>query len=433
MKYGMKLCALLAGAFVLLAACGGAKKDVTSQGFDAKKQYSITFGTTSDLEPAYKEVIASADFKAKYPNVTVELKVADWQTHHDRLTTVIAAGEVPNDVEAIDTAYLGKFMNTATLTDLNQAPFNAKSFTGALVPYAVKNATTPDGKLMALPVDIAPGVLLYRKDLADKAGVSFDELASWDQYIDACKKVMSAVNKPGAKMKVFGVPHPGDVALCPINGGLTGLVDESGNPLAPKEKFIAALELAKKVRAAKIDGDFSSWSQPWEAAYTNGQIVTSPNGAWFVGTLATGFAANESGLWRMAYLPGKEYVSFGGSYLVIPAKVPADRKPAAWEVLKYFTANKEAQLLNFKVLTAFPVLVALYTDPVMDEPVEYLGGQKARQIVVDVAKNCKPDRITAGDAAIQGILINAINAVATGADVEKAYAEALAQAKESLK
>jgi multiple sugar transport system substrate-binding protein len=417
---------------VLLVACG-ARKDVTSAGFDAKAQYSLTFGTTSDLEPGYKQVIASPEFKAKYPNVMVKLVVQDWQTHHDTLKTVVAAGQVPNDIEVIDTAFLGAYANPAILTDLNAAPFNAKSFSGALVAYAVKNATTGDGKLLAVPVDIAPGVLLYRKDLADKAGVSFDNLASWDDYIAACRKVMDSVNSPGAKMKIYGVPHPSDVGLAPINGGLTGLTDSNGVPLAPREKFISALELARKTRAAGIDGDFSPWSQPWEAAFTNGQIVTSPNGAWFVGTLATGYAENEKGLWRMTYLPGKEYVSYGGSYLAIPEKIPVNRKTAAWEVVKFFTASKEAQLLDFKVLTAFPVLVSLYKDPVMDEPVEYLGGQKARQIVADVALHTQPDRITSGDADIQTILLNAINVVAKGTPVDKAYSDAQAQAKEQIK
>jgi multiple sugar transport system substrate-binding protein len=422
---------LFAGALVLLAACGGAKKDVTSAGFDTKKQYVLSFGTTSDLQPGYQAVIDSAQFKSKCPNIFVKLSVADWQTHHDRLTTVIAAGQAPNDIEAIDTAYLGKFMNTSAMTDLNAAPFNAKSFTGALVSYAVQNGTTVDGKLLAIPVDTAPGVLLYRKDLADKAGVSFENLASWDEFISACRKVMDKVNTAGQK-KVFGLPHPADAALATINGGLTGLVDENGNPLAPKDKFIKALQLAKKVRDAKIDGDLSSWSDPWQAAFTNGQIITSPNGAWFVGQLQLSYATEEKGLWRMTYLPEDKWISFGGSYLAIPAKVPADNKPAAWEVVKYFTASKDAQLSNFNSINSFPVMTALYTDPVMAEPVEYLGGQKARQIVVDVAKNTKPDRITAGDAAIQGILINAINAVAAGADIEKAYADALAQAKEAV-
>lgn len=417
----MKRLALLSVFMLLIAAIG------FGQTFDKAKKYEVTMGVYGDLEKAYKVVFASDDFKAKFPNVTIKFQTADFGGHHNRLTTVLAAGEQTNDIEALEIGFIAQFVEAGGLTDLNAAPYKAKTYTKDIVKFAVANATTESGSLIAMPVDIAPAVLLYRADLAKAAGVNMDNLKDWDAYIAALQKM--------TKNGVFGIEHPSAVQLIPLNGGKGGWF-QNGKPLEPKSKFIGALNLVQKVKAAKVDGDLGAWSGPWSQAYIDGKIATAVNGAWFGGTLRTWLspaAADGTSQWRVAYLPGKMYASLGGTYLSIPQTVPSPRKAAAWEVIKYLTTSSVAQLTTFKEIDAFPALTTVYKDEVMNEPVTYYGGQKVRQIFADIATHIPENKVSEYDNVILGIWNGAVTAVVNGkATPEAAYAETLAKIKATI-
>lgn len=392
------------------------------QALDPAKKYEVTFGGYGDLEKAYKAVFATDDFKSKFPNVTVKFQTADFGGHHNRLTTVIAAGEQTNDIEALEVGYIAQFVQAGGLTNLNAAPFNAGKITKPIVGFAKANATTDGGELIAMPVDIAPAVMFYRADLAKKAGVNMDNVANWDAYIANLKKLNDPANK------VFGIEHPAAVAMIPLNGGKGGWF-QNGKPLEPKAKFLEALTLVQKVKAAKVDGDLGAWSGPWSQAYLDGKIASIVNGAWFGGTLRTWLspaAADGTSQWRVAYLPGKQMASLGGTYLSIPSTVPQPRKLVAWEIVKYLATSPVAQLTTFKEIDAFPALTSVYNDKVMDEPVAYYGGQKVRKIYADVALNIPENKVSEYDAVILGIWNGAVTDVVNGkATPEAAYASAL--------
>ena len=406
----------------LLLVLGLAAVVVNAQAFDPAKKYEVTIGAYGDLEKAYKAVFATDDFKKKFPNVSVKFQTADFGGHHNRLTTVIAAGEQTNDIEALEVGYIAQFVQAGGLTDLNSAPFNAGKITKDVVKFALANATTDKGKLIAMPVDIAPAVMFYRADLAKKAGVNMDSLKDWDEYIAALKKMTDLANK------VYGIEHPAAVAMIPLNGGKGGWFS-GGKPLEPKAKFVDALTLVQKVKAAAVDGDLGAWSGPWSQSYLDGKVATAVNGAWFGGTLRTWLspaAADGTSPWRVAYLPGKMMASLGGTYLSIPLTVPADRKAAAWELLKYLATSPVAQLATFKEIDAFPALTSVYTDKVMDEPVAYYGGQKVRKIYADVALHIPENKVSEYDAVILGIWNGAVTAVVNGkATPQAAYDAAL--------
>ncbi len=395
---------------------------LTGQVIDPAKTYEVTIGAYGDLEKAYKAVIATDDFKKKFPNVSIKFQTADFGGHHNRLTTVIAAGEQSNDIEALEVGYIAQFVEAGGLTDLNAAPFNAGKITKDIVAFSKANATTSSGNLIAMPVDIAPAVMFYRDDLAKKAGVKMDALKNWDEYIAAMKKMTDKANK------VYGIEHPAAVAMIPLNGGKGGWF-QNGKALEPKAKFLDALTLVQKVKAAGVDGDLGAWSGPWSQSYLDGKIASIVNGAWFGGTLRTWLspaAADGTSQWRVAYLPGKMMASLGGTYLSIPSTVPQPRKLVAWEIVKYLATSPVAQLTTFKEIDAFPALTSVYKDPVMDEPVAYYGGQKVRKIYADVALNIPENKVSEYDAVILGIWNTAVTAVVNGkATPAAAYADAL--------
>ncbi len=53
----------------------------------------------------------------------------------------------------------------------------------------MRNGLSVDGKLYAAPFYGESSMLMYRKDLADKAGITFSERPTWDQVRDAAAKI----------------------------------------------------------------------------------------------------------------------------------------------------------------------------------------------------------------------------------------------------
>ena len=63
----------------------------------------------------------------------------------------------------------------------------------------MRSGLSVDGKLYAAPFYGESSMLMYRKDLTDKAGVNFAERPTWDQVRDAAAKI----NDP--KAGVYGI------------------------------------------------------------------------------------------------------------------------------------------------------------------------------------------------------------------------------------
>src|SRR6266542_4000991 len=91
---------------------------------------------------------------------------------------------------ALDLRFIGKFANSGGLEDLGAAPYNGMALRERFVRYTFPQAMNAKGALAAIPTDIGPGTLLYRKDIVERAGVAEAELTqSWESFIEAGKKI----------------------------------------------------------------------------------------------------------------------------------------------------------------------------------------------------------------------------------------------------
>ncbi len=415
----------------VLMFTGCSKKEKETAGpsipaYDSEKEYTLSIGCYGDLEKAYQAVFATEDFKSTFPNLTIEFQTADFGGHHSRLTTVLAAGEATNDIEALEVGFIAKFVEGGGLTDLAAEPYNGMVEGEDIVSFAMSNATTKKGSLVALPVDIAPAVMFYRKSIVDAAGVSLENLASWDEYIEVGKKLTRDRDGDGVTDQ-FAIPNASDVAMTPLNGGKGGWFNDDGKALEPKDKFISALKLVKDIREAGIDGELDAWTGPWTQSFADGTVVTTINGAWFGGALKTWIATDTAGDWRVTRLPGNTLAALGGTYLSIPEHVPDEQKAAAWEVIKYLCTSPNAQITTFETIDAFPALTTVFDDPVMNEPVDYFGGQKVRQLYAEVASEIPNASVSEYDAAVLSIFGNALTDVlVNNKGTDESYNTALA-------
>ncbi|MES2076006.1 MAG: extracellular solute-binding protein [Pseudomonadota bacterium] len=340
---------------------------------------TITVASFPDLDRAVK--VALPMWEKLHPEIKIKLVSLQIEDHHNSMTTALAAGAHLPDVVAVDFGYIGIFAESKGLEDLLAPPYGAEQFRKQFVSYTYPQATNSRGNLAAMPADIGPGMLFYRKDLMDKAGIKEEELTrSWESYIESGKKLKAAT---GAML----LARAGDLKDIYIRANLKDgegiYFGDKGKVLVDSPRFVRAFELAKAARVAGIDTKTVAWTSEWSEGFKRGKVASQMSGFWFGGHLVKWLAPDYKGQWRASGLPGGALASYGGSFYAIPKK--AANKAEAWEFIKFMTANKEVQLTALREISGYPALLAAHGDPTMDEAQPYFGGQKTRQLARDTA------------------------------------------------
>ena len=336
-------------------------------------------------------------YKKIRPDVRIRLMSLSYDDHHNALVFSLATRVGLPDVLGIEVDYLGKFVGSAGLEDLAKPPYNALTLKPLLVSYTFGQASAPGGVLSGLPADIGPGSMFYRKDILDQAGVTEAQLTtSWESYIEAGKLIKARTGK-------LLVPNALTVMDAYIRSQVQpgeGLYfDAQGHVIIDTPRFQRAFELAKAIRVNSLDGNFDRWTNDWFESLRRA-AATEIYGAWLGGQLKDYIAPDAAGKWRAAGLPGGAAASWGGSFYAIPASNTPERKLLAWDFIRFMATNREMQIASFKVVDAFPVLIDAANDPFLDEPLPYLGGQKARLLWREIAKHVPVQQVHRLDATV---------------------------------
>jgi multiple sugar transport system substrate-binding protein len=328
--------------------------------------------------PAVDEIVRAAvpQWKRLHPNVDIKVVSRQFADHHTAMTTALSTSFYLPDVMALEVGYVGRFAQGGGLEDLSRPPYNIRQFESRYVPYAFQQATNRRGEVVAAPTDIGPGTLLYRADVLAKAGVGEAELIrSWDSYVASGVKIKAATG-------AYLMAHARDMKDILIRTGIQpgeGLYfDSQSKVLVTSPRFVRAFELAREVRQQKLDARVSAWSNEWSEGFKRGTIATQMSGAWLAGHLSNWLAPGTRGQWRAAQLPEGAFAAYGGTFFAIARGAPPEHKRLAWELIQLLTLNREMQLGAFKSQDAFPALLETFDDPFFDQPIEFLGGQKAR-------------------------------------------------------
>ena len=373
--------------------------------------------------PSFDQAVVSAIplYKKLHPEVEIKLVSLAYGDHHNAMTTALATGGNLPDVMGVEYGYIGRFAASGGLEDLRAAPYNAGQYEDLFSKFTIPLATGGTGTLAAMPADIGPGALFYRKDILEKAGVTKEDLTKdWDSYIAAGKKIKEAT---GSYLVASAVDIKDIVIRSGLKDGEGIYFDSENNISVESPRFKEAFRLAKAVREAGIDAQVGAWSSEWTEGLRRGTIASQMMGAWLGGHLAGWIAPESKGLWRSSHLPAGAYASWGGSFYAIPKK--AKNKEAAWEFIKFMTLNKEMQIAAFRDLDAFPALVEAQNDDFINQPIEYLGGQVARVEWKEAAERIPAMDVHKHDPVAEQIINDALEAVLErDADIDTALADA---------
>ena len=82
-------------------------------------------------------------------------------------------------------------------------------------------------------------------------------------------------------------------------------------------------------------------------------------------------------------------------------------------MIRHLTLSKEQQLAAFEKFDAFPALKQVHQGPFFNQPIEFLGGQKARLIWRDTANSIKASKVFKHDAIAEEIVNAELDLVLT--------------------
>lgn len=393
-------------------------------GMSMASAQDLTIALFPDLDSHVEAVLPA--FEEQH-GVDVEVRVLEHGDHHNALVTQLATGSGAADVVAIDVGFIARFVAEGGLKDLSSDPFNANQFEDSFAEYAWLQASTTDGRIVALPTDLGPGVMYFRRDRFSEVDANIDDVISdWDSYIEFGEQVTRDTDGDG-DTDVFLIADAGDVARAMFRTGIPEgegiFFDADGTPVVDSDRFRRAFETAKRIRDAGLDAQIGAWTNEWYEAFSQGTVATQLSGAWLLGHLQNWMAPETSGLWGASHLPNGIYGSWGGSFYGIPQQ--SDNDELAFELVKYLTTDPEVQLAAFDRIGAFPAVVSTYDDPMFEEPLEFLDGQQARLLFAEVAENIQGIATNPGDMVADEIVESALTSVLNeGTDVDEALAEA---------
>ncbi|WP_228764576.1 ABC transporter substrate-binding protein [Limnohabitans sp. Rim11] len=341
--------------------------------------------------PAVDSIVKAAlpQWRQKHPDVEVKIISRAYADHHTAMTTALSTSSKPPDVMVLEFSYVARFATGGGLENLGAAPYGLDSKTTQFVGFSIDQARSASGQLVAVPTDIGPGTLLYRHDLLQRAGLKESDLtSSWDSYVNSGVILKRATG-------AYLVAHARDVKDLIIRSSVKsgeGLYfDAAGKSIINSERFVKAFELAKRIRNQKLDGKIAAWSNEWAEGFRRGHVATQMSGAWLAGHLNNWLAPETRGLWRAAQLPENTWAAWGGSFYAIPKT--ATHKALAWDLIQLMTLDPAQQLQAFKAQDAFPALIGVHQDDFFNQPISFLGDQKARLLWREATRHIQAAKV----------------------------------------
>lgn len=164
----------------LLGACA-----VTALAAPALAETTLTIATVNNGDMIRMQKLTD-DFTAKHPDIKLEWVTLEENILRERVTTDIATKGGQYDVLTIGNYEVPIWAKQGWLVPLEKLGDDYKA--DDLLP-AVRAALSMDDKLYAAPFYGESAIVMYRKDLAEAAGVTIPEAPTWTDIKTAAEKM----------------------------------------------------------------------------------------------------------------------------------------------------------------------------------------------------------------------------------------------------
>jgi ABC-type glycerol-3-phosphate transport system substrate-binding protein len=360
------------------------------------------------------------DLKIKYSEIGGDFK--------QKLLATFNGGTAIPDITGIKGEDIASMLPQANrFVDLKTV--GADSILGDYLEWKVKQATTLDGKVLGIPIDIGPTGLYYREDVFGKAGLPTEpaqvaaEMVTWDDFLAAGLELKKS------NPKALIVSDASDLYQLIVSQGIERYIDKDNKFIGDGDHIRRAWDIAMKSIATKVDGKTLGGSPDWNAGLDQGTVPALVGAAWVALDLKAA-CKTSVGKWRVAATPDGP-ANYGGSFLTITKQAAQPDK--AFEVIKYML-SPDNQARAFKDAQIFPAAPAAYDKPELKAPDPFFGGQVPIEVFGPAAKDIPIAYEAPADSAVGAPYIDAVKAVQSGGkSPDAAWNDAVSKAKQIAK
>lgn len=331
--------AFLAGFFLLtVSGCGSQKPK------DGVTEVKVAFwGGPEEINIITQSI---QEWQAQHPEIKIVFEHTPYTGYDSKILTRIAGGAAP-DIIATEVDYFVTFASKGVLEDLTPYAEKDREFTTEDFFPAILDRFTVEGKLYAVPRDVAPFACVFiNKDLFDKEGIPYPtDDWTWNDLLRIAKQM----TKRDASGRIIQYGFYGWAWQNFIYGNGGALVDDVKNPTKtliddPKSieglQFYADLINVYKVMPAPMA--LANLGMGVDLMFASGRLAMFLSGIWETPSLRrydfnwdiVMFPKNNEGI--------RAFGSGGSAYAILKS---SKHKKEAWEVIKALTGPAgQAQL-----------------------------------------------------------------------------------------
>jgi arabinosaccharide transport system substrate-binding protein len=382
---------------------------------EARPDLVVVTHTEAHFE-AYRKAIPR--FEREH-GVKVQLQFTNWASLQARLQNAILAGtEVPDLAEVFEGS-LG-FFTRGPVADFGVLDLTDRLRRDGLDHRLVESRFSlwsARGRVYALPHDVHPVMLAYRRDIVEELGIDVSKLDTWDKFVEMGRRVTRDLNGDGVIDRyMIDLRYDGNWSLDTLmfqRGGQ--FFDQSGQVAFATEDTAELIRwYIEQSRGERRIGYECGWGQSVVKAMTDGLVLFqwAPDWrTWVFSDEAPSLAGKMALMPLPAWAPGGRRTSiWGGTGLMIMKQT---RHPdLAWELAKYLYFDTPELGKRFLATNILPVLKDAWTLPELNTPFPYYSNQRIGQMYASLAPETPPVYSSPVDAAARIALDQAYNRAA---------------------
>ncbi|NLP82861.1 ABC transporter substrate-binding protein [Microbacterium sp. CFH 90308] len=393
---------------------------------DGKIVLDFWNGFTGPDGPALQQVVD--DFNASQDEIEVKTNIMPWDTLYQKVLTSVASDGGP-DIIAMSASRIPQFADEGLFMPVDDYYENADNDSAALAEAAVE-ASIYDGQNYGVPVNYAPMMMYYNKDLFTAAGLDPEAPpATWDEFAAMVPQLSKDENGDG-KPEQYAIALA-DHETVPIFPSLLwgtggGIVSEDGSTSTLGDpETIEALEFWVSLVTEQQASPIGLSGADADKLFQTGKAAIEIVGPW----MTTGFdeAGLNYGLAKPFAGPSDDAVLADVVSMGVPSNASEDVKSAAYEFFAFW--NSPEGQVTWANGSGFPPTRADVADQVTESPYPAIFGAPE---VADSARVLMPG-IAAGGPILETVftpaLQRALNGEGTVADI---FSEASAQVQAEL-
>lgn len=365
--------AMTAIAALVLTACGGGGGGGGGAASTALEGIGpITLVQGKDTSGFLQEILD--DWNAQNPDQTVTLielpESADAQ--RQQMIQNAQAQSDAYDVLSVDNVWTAEFAANRYIVELPEDQFPVAD----MLPPVIDSARYL-GKLYAVPSESDGGMLYYRTDLLEGAGIT-EPPTTWAELGEACAAV--AATPAGAGVACYAGQFEKYEGLTvnfaeAVNGAGGVITDDEGNPNVNTPEAQAGLDfLVNGFSTGQIPAEAITYKEEeGRRAFMEGRLLFHRQWPYQYSLAnATDGSSQVAGLFAVAPLPGLDgpgVSSLGGHALGISTY--ARNKATALEFIKFYTSKEQSQLY-LELGSKAPIYTSIYDDTALQAEFPYL-------------------------------------------------------------